>query len=150
MKPFRVTIIAILCLCVAAVLLYFVAYKTAKLIPIGPGTYNLSILGMTIPYTDATRTRLAIVFSPLRITPQGTTTVTGSIVIPLPPIQGEMSLRQVDGTLIGLLVPSQFKETVSRLKEGDQVTITYGLTPDENNLFLQRYVVNQVLIPTEK
>ncbi|MFZ4777410.1 MAG: hypothetical protein ACOYM3_18740 [Terrimicrobiaceae bacterium] len=147
MKPFRVITLTLFCLCVSAALLYFVSYKTAKLMPTGPGTYDLSVLGITIPYTDATRIRLAIIFSPLRITPQVTTTVTGTVVFPLPPIKGEMSLRQVDGTLIGLLVPSQFEETVSRLKEGDQVTITYGLTPDDNNLFLQRYVVHQVIIP---
>jgi len=133
----------------ASVLLYFAAYKTATLVPTGPGTYNLSILGITVPYTDAVRLRLATAFYPLRITSQGTTTVAGTIVIPIPPKKGELLLRQTDGSLIGIRVPSNLEATVSRLKDGDKVTVTYGLAPDENDLFLQRYVIKQLLIPTK-
>ena len=149
MKPFRIATITFFILCLASALLYFAAYQSAKLIPTGPGTYNLSILGMTVPYTDAVRLRLATIFSPLRITSQGTTTVAGTIVIPIPPKKGELLLRQTDGTLIGILVPSNLEATVSRLKDGAKVTITYGLAPDDNDLFLRRYVIKQLVIPTE-
>ena len=144
----RISIISCSTLLLISGALYFSAYSTATLTPTGPGTYNLAILGITVPYTDSIRTSLAFVFSPLRRTAAGTTTITGTVVIPVYPQKREIMLRKIDGTLIGLLVPSSLESTTSTLKDGDQVKITYGETPDKESLFVRRFLIKSLAVVT--